>query len=662
MVPFDRVLTDRCSGREASGANATIDLGAPGSGTVSRFTLRGRHLFLYDLVAISLAIFGAFALRFDANNVFGSVRPYLPVALLPILIQPICNVAFGLYRREWRYASVREMIGIVAAVATASVICGALFLILSALNVPGTSGLPRSFLVLEGLLSLVLTGGGRFVLRLALENAGRSAGVHEAGVESIVYGAGAAGAALGRMALHDPAMAMKVVGFVDDDPSKRGSRLHGVRIFGGLEEMPAAVRTTHARELVVAMPSASGAVVRRALDAGQALGLTVRTVPPFADMLGHLAAKDHRIRPIQVEDLLRREPVRIDLAELTGYMNGATVLVTGAGGSIGSELARQILTLGPRRLIVSDNNEAALWAIDRELGERRGTTGPAAEATLCDVRSAASVEHLISSTQPDVVFHAAALKHVPICEVHPAEAVLTNVVGTRNVLDACGRAGVSRFVLISTDKAVQPVGVMGATKRLAELLTTAKGQELGRPHFAVRFGNVLGSSGSVVPIFEHQLATGLPLTITHPDATRYFMTIPEAVSLILEAGASDATADIFILDMGDPVRIVDLAHDMIRLMGRDPKDVTIVYTGLRPGERLEEQLFYDHEAMEETIHPRILRATATGRPALRQSLATLVPALATAAEAADDRLIRQLLATSGIFVQSSGHPVAVASS
>ena len=638
-----------------------MSLGAPGLGRVSRFALRGRHLFLYDLVAISLAILGAFALRFDANNVFGSVRPYLPVVLLPILIQPICNVAFGLYRREWRYASVREMVGIVAAVATASVICGALFLILSALNVPGTSGLPRSFLVLEGLLSLVLIGGGRFALRLALENAGRSASVHEAGVESIVYGAGAAGAALGRMALHDPAMAMKVVGFVDDDPSKRGSRLHGVRIFGGLDEMPAAVRATHARELVVAMPSASGALVRRALDAGQALGLTVRTLPPFADMLGHLAP-NNRIRPLQVEDLLRREPVTIDLAELAGYMNGATVLVTGAGGSIGSELARQILTLGPRRLIVSDNNEAALWAIDRELGERRGTTGPAAEATLCDVRSAASVERLISSTQPDVVFHAAALKHVPICEVHPAEAVLTNVVGTRNVLDACGRAGVSRFVLISTDKAVQPVGVMGATKRLAELLTTAKGQELGRPHLAVRFGNVLGSSGSIVPIFEHQLATGLPLTITHPDATRYFMTISEAVSLILEAGATEAAADTFILDMGDPVRIVDLANDMIRLMGRDPKDVTIVYTGLRPGERLEEQLFYDHEAMEETIHPRILRATATGRPALRQSLATLVPALATAAEAADDRLIRQLLATSGVFVQSSGHPIAVASS
>lgn len=627
---------------------------------MSRFTLRGRHLFLYDLVAISLAILGSFALRFDANNVFGSVRPYFPVVLLPILIQPICNVAFGLYRREWRYASVREMIGIVAAVATASVICGALFLILSALAIPGTTGLPRSFLVLESLLSLVLIGGGRFALRLALENSSRSVGAQEAGAPSLVYGAGAAGAALSRMALDDPAMAMKVVGFVDDDPGKRGSRLHGVRIFGGLDAMPEAVRATDARELVVAMPSASGAVVRRAMDAGRALGLTVRTVQPFADMLGHLAQKD-LIRPLQVEDLLRREPVRIDLAELTGYMNGATILVTGAGGSIGSELARQILTLGPRRLIVSDNNEAALWAIDRELGERRGTTGPATEARLCDVRSVAAVEHLILSTAPDVVFHAAALKHVPICEVHPAEAVLTNVVGTRNVLDACGRAAVSRFVLISTDKAVQPVSVMGATKRLAELLTMAKGEELDQAHFAVRFGNVLGSSGSVVPIFEHQLAAGLPLTITHPDATRYFMTIPEAVSLILEAGASDATADIFILDMGDPVRIVDLANDMIRLMGKDPNDVTIVYTGLRPGERLEEQLFYDHEAVEETVHPRIMRATATDRPALRQSLTTLVPALATAAEAADDQLVRQLLAASGIFLQSPRHATSTVS-
>jgi FlaA1/EpsC-like NDP-sugar epimerase len=615
---------------------------------VSAFVLRGRHLLLYDLVVVAIAILGAFALRFDASNVIGLLQPFLPVVLLPLVVQPLANIFFGLYRREWRYASVRELVGIVAAVATATTISALIFVILSAADVPGTAGLPRSFFALYGLLSLVLIGGGRFALRLLLESAGRSGATEESGLPTIVYGAGEAGAAVGRMAPRDRAMAMRVVGFVDDDPSKRGSRLHGVRIYGGLEDLPAAVRATHARQFVVAMPSATGAAVRRAVEAGQALGLTVRIVSPFADMLGHLDHQ-HSIRPVRVEDLLRRAPVRVDLAELAGYMNGATVLITGAGGSIGSELARQILSLGPRRLIVADHSEAALWTIDRELAERRGTGGLTAEAVLIDVRSSAAVEHLIGSVQPDVVFHAAALKHVPICESHPAEAVLTNVLGTRNMLDACARGGVSRFVLISTDKAVLPVSVMGATKRLAEILTIAKGLEVERPHFAVRFGNVLGSSGSVVPIFQHQLDSGLPLTITHPDATRYFMTIPEAVSLILEAGAAETTGDIFILDMGEPVRIVDLATDMIRLSGRDPADVAIVYTGLRPGERLQEQLFYDHEAMEPTIHPRILRATAKDRSALDDSIGALMPLLAAAAEAADDRRVRRLLATSGVL-------------
>jgi FlaA1/EpsC-like NDP-sugar epimerase len=616
---------------------------------VSAFVLRGRHLLLYDLAVVAIAILGAFALRFDASNVIGALQPFLPVVLLPLVVQPVTNIFFGLYRREWRYASVRELVGIAAAVATATVISALIFVILSAADVPGTAGLPRSFFALYGLLSLVLIGGGRFALRLLLENTGRSGGTgEESGLPTIVYGAGEAGAAVGRMAPRDPAMAMRVVGFVDDDPSKRGSRLHGMRIFGGLEDLPSAVRATHARQFVVAMPSATGGTVRRAVEAGQALGLTVRIVSPFAEMLGHLDPQ-RSIRPVRVEDLLRRSPVRVDLAELAGYMNGATVLITGAGGSIGSELARQILSLGPRRLIVADNSEAALWAIDRELAERRGTTGLTAEAVLCDIRSSAAVEHLIGSVQPDVVFHAAALKHVPICESHPAEAVLTNVLGTRNLLDSCALAGVSRFVLISTDKAVLPVSVMGATKRIAEILTIANGQELGRPHLAVRFGNVLGSSGSVVPIFQHQLDEGLPLTITHPDATRYFMTIPEAVSLILEAGAAEAAGDIFILDMGDPVRIVDLATDMIRLSGRDPADVAIVYTGMRPGERLQEQLFYDHEAMEPTVHPRILRATATDRPALQDAIGALMPILAAAAEAADDRRVRRLLATSGVL-------------
>jgi FlaA1/EpsC-like NDP-sugar epimerase len=396
------------------------------------------------------------------------------------------------------------------------------------------------------------------------------------------------------------------------------------------------------------MPSAPGSVVRRAVDEGRRLGLTVSIVPHFHELLGHHDVVA-RVRPVRLEDLLRREPVEVDVEGLADYLNGATVLVTGGGGSIGSELARQIQSLGPRHLVIADNNEAALWRIERELIERHGSAGPAISALLCDIRSEASVSHLMRTAEPDVVFHAAALKHVPICELQPSEAVLTNVLGTQNVLDAAAASGVSRFVMISTDKAVQPVSVMGATKRVAEMLTLMKGPETGRPHMAVRFGNVLGSSGSVVPIFQRQLEQGLPVTVTHPDATRYFMTIPEAVSLILEAGASETVGDIFILDMGEPVRIVDLAEDMIRLSGLDRDKVEVVFTGLRPGERLEERLYYDHESMEQTAHHRILRVASGPSARVRRPIPEIVADLIAAARTVDDRHVREILVRSGVF-------------
>lgn len=621
-----------------------------GNAASASFVPRGRHLFIYDLVAIGLAILGAFALRFDANDVLGALRPYLPVVLLPLVTQPLVNVAFGLYRREWRYASMRELIGVVAAIGTGSAITGGLVLILSSFEFPGTAGLPRSYLPLEGMLSLLLIGGGRFSLRWALENSGRSGETDEerSGVRTLVYGAGEAGAAVARLAERDPAMNLKIVGFLDDDPHKRGSRLLGIRIFGGLERLAEATRTTRARQLVVAMPSSSGAIVRRAVDSGQGLGHDVKIIPPLHEVL---SATDHgpRIRSVSVEDLLRREPVRVDLTELADYLNGASVVVTGAGGSIGGELARQIFTLGPRRLVLVDNNEAALWGIERELRERQGIEGPHLVGRLCDVRSPIATARIVHEAEPDVVFHAAALKHVPICELQPCEAVLTNVVGTLNLLRACEDAGVARFILISTDKAVEPVSVMGATKRLAEILTLASGRRSGRTRIAVRFGNVLGSSGSVVPIFSHQLEHGIPLTVTHPDATRYFMTIPEAVSLILQAGADEASGDVYILDMGEPVRIVDLAEDMIRLSGVARANVEIVYTGLRPGERLTEQLVYDEETMDRTAHDRVWKVKATAAPGLTQPIPSVLADLERAAVQGNDRLVREQLTAIGVL-------------
>jgi FlaA1/EpsC-like NDP-sugar epimerase len=355
------------------------------------------------------------------------------------------------------------------------------------------------------------------------------------------------------------------------------------------------------------------------------------------------------MRSISLEDLLRREPVAIDLDAVTGYLNGSSVLVTGGGGSIGSELVRQILALGPRLLTVVDNHEESLWLIERELGERASVLpGVRLRTVLADVRSLPAMESVIREARPDVVFHAAALKHVPIVELYPSEGVMTNVVGTYNTLIACERSKVPRFVLISTDKAVDPVGAMGVTKRMAEHLTVAVAGRTGRPYVAVRFGNVLGSSGSVIPTFQRQLAEGHALTITHPDVTRYFMTIAEAVSLILEAGSSPRSGDIYVLDMGQPVKIVDLAYDLIRLSGLDPDTVPIMFTGMRAGERLHETLFHDHETTERTIHDGIFRVRASeaggpGREVEGREIEDLERELEDGARDRDDQRVRELL-------------------
>ncbi len=616
-----------------------------GPGILRGWVPRGRHLFVYDLVVVLLSILISFGLRFDPNDVVADIRPYLPVALLPLATMPPVFVAFGLYRREWRYASVNEMFSIVAAVVVGTGISFALELILAAVNVPGTTGFARTIFAIEGLLIVALVGGGRFALRAGLERRGLSGGTDDErdAARTIVYGAGDTGVTVGRVATRDPAAGLVVVGFLDDDPNKHRSRLLGKPVFGGLDQLERAARQTGATQLLVAMPSASGATVRRAFEAGRRLGLEVRTVPHPRELLsGEIELT--RIRRVSVEDLLRRESIAIDTDAVESYLNGASVLVTGGGGSIGSELVRQVLALGPRRLVVVDNHEEALWSIERELVDRSSSSsGVQIDPVLCDVRSLAAIESVVAKTRPDVIFHAAALKHVPIVELYPSEGVMTNVAGTHNALLAAERHGVERFVLISTDKAVDPVGAMGATKRMAELLTVASAHRTGLPYVAVRFGNVLGSSGSVIPTFQRQLEQGHALTVTHPDATRYFMTIAEAVSLILEAGASASSGEIYVLDMGEPVRIVDLARDLVRLSGLDPDRIPLVYTGLRPGERLHETLFYDHETTERTIHEGILRVRADGPTIADETVEALATQLETAAGENEDESVRTIL-------------------
>jgi FlaA1/EpsC-like NDP-sugar epimerase len=604
------------------------------------FIPRGRHLLVYDILATTLAVLVSFAMRFDVNDIVATMGPYLPAALLPIAVYPPVYIAFGLYRREWRYASVREMFAIAAAVVVGTVTTIAIFLILAIADVGGTQGFPRSVFAIQALLGLALVGGGRFLLRASLEHRGSSGS--EARL-TLVYGAGEAGATVARLAARDPLAGMTVVGFLDDDRRKRGSRLLGRRVYGGLGDLPRAVSITGAERLLVAMPSAPGAAVRRALEAGTAAGLEVKTVPPLRELVTRhvdLSA----IRPVRVDDLLRRQPIDIPVTALAEYLNGASVLVTGGGGSIGSELVRQILEIGPRQLTIVDHHELALWSVERDLHERAfALQGAQIDAILADVRGAGAIDAIMRKTRPDVVFHAAALKHVPMVERHPVEGVLTNVVGTRNVVRACEANGVERLVLISTDKAVEPESVMGATKRIAEFLVLGAARRTGRPYVAVRFGNVLGSSGSVIPTFERQLHAGLPLTITHPDATRYFMTISEAVSLILEAGSTSQSGVVFVLDMGQPVRIVDLAADLIRLAGIDPETVEFKFTGLRPGERLHERLFYDNEVAEPTYLPGVLRAREPSGSVTQAGMDHLVEQLEAAARDNDEQSVRELL-------------------
>lgn len=599
----------------------------------------GGALFVFDLLATAASIVLSLVLRFETINLNEALLPYLPVALLPLLVRPPVRLAFGLYRREWRFASTRDLRDIVGSVVVGSVLILALYGVSAFLDIPGANPFPRSFFLIEPLITAALVGGVRFMLRMRIENS-LVRRQRERFIRTLIYGAGEAGASLARASAGDERLGIQVVGFIDDDPKKRGSRLLGHRVYGGFEDLPSIAQRTDARQVLIAMPSRTGAVLRYAVQAAQELGLDVKTVPPIRDLLtGEIQVAAPR--RISVEDLLRRPPVELDVEAIAKYLNGASVLVTGGGGSIGGELVRQIIRLGPRVLTVIDYQESALWNIERDAAPLLQGSGVRLNPVLADVRSATSMSAVIGRARPDVVFHAAALKHVPYVEMHPSQGVLTNIVGTRNVLEACEAAGVPRFVLISTDKAVEPTSIMGMTKRIAELLTIELGRRTGLPYSAVRFGNVLGSSGSLVPLLERQLNDGVPLTITELDATRYFMTLGEAVTLILEAGAAAKPGETYVLDMGDPVRIGDLVQDLVRLKGIPEDHVEFQLTGLRPGEKLHERLFFTHEIAEPTEHPGITRACGGGYvdPPLGERLADLV----LAAEEHDDSEVRRLL-------------------
>jgi FlaA1/EpsC-like NDP-sugar epimerase len=553
-------------------------------------------------VLVACAWWLAWNLRFDAGRPIYYDR-YLEwsVVLLVVAVKLPVFALSGFYNRWWRYVSTRDMWATLRGVVLGSV---AVFLVFSLFHVHRVS-VPRGIWFIDLLVCAALVAGSRLLARTLIERPlpGR---IVRRGKDVVVVGAGDAGQLVVKEMQRNPALGYSPIGLVDDDPRKRNLRLHGVRVLGTVDDLERVVRDRRPDEVLIAIPSASGELRARIVEITGKFDVPVKTLPSIAELVSGDADLARQLRPVQVEDVLGREPVEIDFDSVSGYLTGEVVLVTGAGGSIGSELCRQIARIQPAKLVLLDNAEPALFEIERELVRERGFR--AAAAVVGDVKDTVKLGQVFDKYRPSVVFHAAAYKHVAMMEANPIEAVRNNTLGTRVLADVAIEYGASRFVLVSTDKAANPRTVMGQSKAIAEWIVEAWGNREGveTRFVAVRFGNVLGSSGSVIPIFRRQIAHGGPVTVTHPEMTRFFMTIPEAVQLIVQAGAIGGRGQVYVLDMGEPVRIVDLAERMIRLSGKEPgKDVAIEFIGPAPGEKLHEELVGDGELVSSSPYPKI---------------------------------------------------------
>ncbi len=581
-----------------------------------RVTAGHPHLLVVaaTLLSLGLAYVWSYLIRFELN--IPAAASFVMVHTLPFVLLVQCLVFYrlGVFRILWAYVGITDLLKIFRASALSSFLLVGLNLL-----VLPRGFVPWSVLMLDGLLSFMVVSGLYALLRVLREAGARDPRGRFAMEPVLIVGAGDTGEAL----LHEIQCGLSrttwVAGFLDDAEGKQGRSLRGVPVLGRSDQAAAWARRIGVKTVYFAIPSADGATLRRIVGQLQDAKLSVKVLPPLGKLStaqGYLP----QLRDVSIDDLLRRKPIRMDQAILSAFIHDKSVLVTGGAGSIGSELCRQILQFQPRRLIVLDCAETPLHDIMLELSKRGTETRVTSE--LADVTDAARLRTVFSKHAPQVVFHAAALKHVPLCESHVREAIRVNVGGIRKVGEAALRAGAETFIMISTDKAVNPSSVMGATKRVAELVVQELNGRHGKTRFsAVRFGNVLGSNGSVLGIFKAQLARGGPLTVTHPDMRRYFMTIPEAVQLVLQAAVLGRGGEVFELDMGEPVRIVDLAEDLIRLSGlvRDV-DVKIEFTGMRPGEKLFEELYLDSERIEPTAHPQVFCLLAGEQRAVEPAL------------------------------------------
>ena len=566
--------------------------------------LRNRAFFVCDLLLLPLCAVAAFAARYEGlwgPDVYVLQKAFL-LTVVPLKL--VALISLGLYRRLWRYASVSDAETLVAAGVICALIDAGLGLILLPVLGVTPSRVSYAVVLLTACLTALAIALPRLGLRVMAQRDRRS--WRQDARRAIIVGAGASGGMIVKELSENPQLGLVPVAVLDDDPSKHRLRLNGVPVTGPIDSLAALAATVAATDVVIAMPSAPGRAIREVVRQANNAGLTTRTVPGLYEILSG-EKRVSALRQVEIQDLLRRDPIKTDIAQVASLARGRVVMVTGAGGSIGSELCRQLARIEPERIVAVGRGENSVFELLQEFA--RLFPGVAIDPVIADVRDHSRMSRIIARYRPYSVFHAAAHKHVPLMEANVAEAVLNNVLGTQNVVSLCAKHEVEHFVLISTDKAVRPTSVMGATKRIAEHIVHQYAVERKSGYVAVRFGNVLGSRGSVVPTFMRQISEGGPVTITHRDMTRYFMTIPEAVQLVLQAAAIGTDGEVFVLDMGEPVRVFDLATDLIRLSGLEPDvDIEVRFTGARPGEKLYEELFFKGADVVPTTHPKILRA------------------------------------------------------
>lgn len=556
-------------------------------------------LLIVDVITIIGVALISLLIRFDGYITSHYLHQMIDALPIMVISYIVMLLSMHLYTRIWRYAGMREMV----AVLIATTLGAGLFY--TGMYVFDKS-LPRSIYLISWILSTGVIGIGRMVLHYIAMRYGGKQSTDADMVNTLIIGAGDAGATIAREIERYHKRSRKVIGFIDDDESKFNRLMGGVRILGNRHDIPSIVKEHKVKEIIIAMPSVTRNEIRNIMEICSPLKCKVNTLPGMYQLLDDEVLVSH-LHPVSIEDLLERDEVRLDMDVVEHYIRDKVVLVTGAGGSIGSEICRQIMRVGPKQLLLLGHGENSIYLINQEL-KNIYKDGPIIPI-IADIRDKQQLDQIFTQYNPQVVFHAAAHKHVPLMEIQPMAAVLNNIYGTRNVADVAGRHGVERFVMISTDKAVNPTSVMGATKRVAEKVIISMNDTYDTKYITVRFGNVLGSRGSVIPLFKKQIEAGGPVTVTDPEMTRYFMTIPEASQLVLQAGAMGKGGEVFLLDMGEPVKIIDLARNMIRLSGLEPdKDIHIKITGLRPGEKKYEELLTSEEGTNRTNHTKIFEA------------------------------------------------------